>query len=203
VNASGILRIIVSGRLKYASLVEQRYVTTSYTEPVAREVDTTYSGGDADDMRSELASMSVEDFAYDRINDLAVDQPKIEAVGAPVISDDRLRNRIVVKQKYRVRDLWEDGEWTWYPRVLEELSVDRSTSVTETSTFRYEYVVDSNGRTVTIRQSLRSLRDSVDVKDIPEHLTKLSGIWSRKGYGLEPPGAREEKPVMAASTVSH
>ncbi|MDP9192650.1 MAG: DUF3857 domain-containing protein [Acidobacteriota bacterium] len=219
------------------TLVEQRYITTSYSEPVALEIETTYSGGDADDMRSSLASMSAEDFAQNRINDLAFDQPKIETVAAPAISDDRQLNRIVVKERYRVRGLWDDGQWTWYPRVLdqyltrpdtmirkmplafawplhvrqvvtftfpEELSLERSTSVTETSTFRYEYGVDNNGRTVTIRQSLRSLRDSVDVKDVPDHLTKLGGIWSRIGYQLEPPGAqaREEKPVMAASATS-
>jgi hypothetical protein len=218
-----------------STFVEQRYITKSYDEPIALEIDTTYSGGDADGMRSSLASMSIEDFAHERINDLAVDQPKIEAVGVPVISDDRVRNRIVVKEKYRVTGLWDDGQWTWYPRVLEdylnrpdtmirrmplafpwplnvrqvvtftfpeEISVERSTSATETSTFRYEYVVDSNGRTVTIRQSLRSLRDSVDVKDVPEHLTKLSGIWSRIGYRLEPPSAGETHPVVEASAVT-
>jgi hypothetical protein len=218
-----------------STLVEQRYITKSYSEPVALEIDTTYSGGDADGMRSSIASMSIEDFAHERINDLAVDQPKIEAIGVPVISDDRVRNRIIVKEKYRVSGMWDDGQWTWYPRVLEdylnrpdtmirkmplafawpldvrqvvtftfpeELSVDRSTSATETSTFRYEYVVDSNGRTVTIRQSLKSLRDSVDVKDVPDHLTKLSGIWSRIGYQLEPPSAGTTHPVIEASAAT-
>ncbi len=219
-----------------STLVEQSYVTTNYRQPVALEVRTTYAGADADDLRSDLATMSAEDFAHDRINDLAVDQPKIEAVGAPVTSDDRLRNVIVVTEKYRVRELWQDGLWTWYPRVLdsylnrpdtmirkmplafswplnvrqvatftfpEEMSVEKSTAVTETPTFRYEYVVDSNGRTVTIRQSLRSLRDFVDVKDVPDHLTKLSAIWSEIGYRLEPDGARSGQAVSAASAVPH
>jgi transglutaminase-like putative cysteine protease len=219
-----------------STLVEHRYVTKNYDEPVSLEIETTYNGADADDMRSTIASMSAEDFAHDRINELAVDQPKIESVAAPEIRDDREANRIVVVEKYRVPELWSDGSWTWYPRVLdsylnrpdtmirkmplsftwplnvkqiatftfpEEMSIDRSTSVTETPTFRYEYVVDSNGRTVTIRQSLVSMRDSVDVKDVPDHLTKLSAIWSRIGYQLVPPGMPgREAPVLAASATS-
>lgn len=217
------------------TLVEQQYTTTSYTEPTTLEIRTTYSGADADSMRSDLASMSVDDFAHERINDLAADQPKIEAVGAPVIRDDRMRNVLVVTEKYRVRELWDDGQWTWYPRVLdgyltrpdtmirrmplafswplnvqqvatftfpEDKSVEKSTSVTETATFRYEYTIDSNGRSVTIRQSLRSLRDFVDVKDVPDHLTKLSAIWSEIGYRLIPPGAAQRKQVAAATAGS-
>lgn len=212
--------------------VEQRYTTTSYSEPVQLEVKTTYSGADADAMRSDLASMSADDFAQDSINDLAGDQPKIESVAAPVIQDDRERNVIVVTERYRVRELWSDGQWTWYPRVLdsyltrpdtmirrmplafpwplnvrqtatftfpEEMSVEKSTSVTETGTFRYEYVVDSNGKSVTIRQSLRSLRDSVDVNDVPDHLTKLGAIWSEISYRLTPNGAH--KPEVAAAAA--
>ena len=38
----------------------------------------------------------------------------------------------------------------------ETLDVESRTSVTETPAFRYEYAVDSNGKTITIRQSLRS-----------------------------------------------
>ncbi|MFL6246526.1 MAG: DUF3857 domain-containing protein [Thermoanaerobaculia bacterium] len=218
-----------------STVVEQQYTTTSYSEPTLLEVRMTYSGGDADDMRSDLASMSSDDFAHERINDLAVDQPKIEANGAPVIRDDRERNILIVTEKYRVRDLWDDGQWSWYPREVdtylhrpdtmirrmplaftwplnvrqvatftfpEEMSVEKSTSVTESATFRYEYTVDSNGRSVTIRQSLRSLRDFVDVKDVPDHLTKLSAIWSEIGYRLEPPAAREHKPVVAAASAA-
>jgi hypothetical protein len=216
-------------------LVEQHYVTTSYHQPVALEVRTTYRGDDADSMRSDIASESIEDFAHDRINDLAGDQPKIEAVGVPAIQDDRLHNVIVVTEKYRVRELWDGGEWTWYPRVLdaylsrpdtmirkmplafpwplnvrqvatftfpEDTPVEKSTSVTETSTFRYEYTVDSIGRTVTIRQSLHALRDSVDVKDVPEHLTKLGAIWSELGYHLAPPHAGDPEKVATASAVA-
>jgi len=139
------------------------------------------------------------------------------------VRDDRLRNVIVVTEKYRVAGLWKDGHWSWYPRVLEShlrrpdtmirtmplafdypldvrqkvtlnfpenVDVDKSTTVTETPTFRHEYVVDQNGKTVTIRQTLRAKRDYVAAKDVPDHLTKLNAIWSEIGYRLAPEGAR-------------
>jgi hypothetical protein len=213
----------VGTNAKAATRVEQNYTTTRFDAPALLEVRTTYSGGDADAMRSELASLSLEDYAHDRINDLAVDQPKIEADGLPVVKDDRLRNTLVVTERYRLPELWKDGDWTWYPRVLEahllrpdtmirrmplafphplhveqiarfhfpeKLDVEKSTSVTETKTFRYEYDIDSNGKTVVIRQSLRALRDVVEVKDVADHLTQLNAIWSEIGYRLTPDGAR-------------
>jgi hypothetical protein len=205
-----------------ATVVEQTYTTTDYQKPTLLTVKTTFTGAEADAARSQLAALSLEDYAHERINALAFDQPKIAADGLPRVSDDRAKNVIVVTERYRVPELWSDGGWSWYPRVLgshltrpetmirsmplafphplnvrqtvtfnfpEKLDVRKSTSVTETPTFRYESSVDTNGKTVTIRQSLRSLSDAVAVKDIPEHLTKLSAIWSEIGLRLAPPGA--------------
>ena len=207
---------------KAAMRVEQTYTTTAYDAAALLEVRTTYSGADADAMRSELATFSLEDYADDRINALAVDQPKIEAAGAPAVHDDRVKNVIVVTEHYRVPELWTDGHWVWYPRVLEAnllrpetmirsmplafpfpldveqtvrfnfpevVDVEKSTSVTETPTFRYEYDVDSNGKTVMIRQSLVARRDHVRVTDVADHLTKLNAIWSEIGYRVAPAGA--------------
>jgi len=213
-----------------STLVEQTYTTTDYAKPTRLVVKTTYTGNRADAFRSGFSSMSIDDFANTRINELATDQPKIAADGAPRVQDDRLRNVIVVTEAYRVAELWKDGHWTWYPRVLEshlrrpdtmiramplgfdypldvrqkvtfnfpdEVPVEKSTSVTETPTFRYEYVADHNGKTVTIRQSLRARRDFVDVKDVPDHLTKLNAMWSEIGYRLAPEGAQPRSVVQS------
>jgi transglutaminase-like putative cysteine protease len=211
--------------------VDQTYNTTAYAKPTELVVKTTYIGGEADGMRSMLSSLAIEDYASERINALAVDQPKIEAIGLPHIADDRDRNVLIVTERYRIPELWKDGNWTWYPRVLEshlsrpdtmirsmplafdypldveqrvtfnfpeDMRVAKSTSATETPAFRYEYVVDSNGKSVTIRQSLKARGDHVEAKDVAEHLTKLNAIWSEIGYRLVPEGAqpkRAEKPV--------
>ncbi|HEX6100018.1 MAG TPA: DUF3857 domain-containing protein [Thermoanaerobaculia bacterium] len=223
-HTSGLTKIVPNA--KGATHVEQTYTTTDYAKPTLLTVKTTFTGAEADAARSQLATLSLEDYAQERINALAFDQAKIEADGLPHVSDDRLRNMIVVTEKYHVPELWSDGDWSWYPRVLgahmtrpetmirsmplafthplhvrqtvtfnfpEKLDLRKSTSVTETPAFRYESSVDTNGKTVTIRQSLRSLRDSVAVKDVPEHLTKLSAIWSEIGFRLAPPGAVQAK----------
>lgn len=211
-----------------STLVEQTFTITDFAKPTLLTVKTTFTGGRADAMRAHLASLSLEDFASGRINDLATDSPKIEAAGAPKIHDDRSRNTIVVTETYVLRDLWSGGHWTWYPRVLERylrrpdtmirdmplefdhplnirqtatfnfpeaIDVDKSTSVTETPAFRYEYVVDRNGKTVWIKQSLRARRGWVEAKEVPDHLSKISAIWSEIGYRFAVP--RHEQQVAS------
>ena len=230
-TTSALTRVVTN--MNGGVTVDQTYTTTDYRQPTLLTVKTTYSGAEADAVRTGLASLSLEDYAHQRINDLAIDQPKIEAVGLPHVADDRLRNVVVVTEQYRVPELWKDGEWSWYPRILgaqltrpdtmirsmplafahplhvkqtatftfpEEMDVPQHSSVTETPAFRYEYTVDSNGNAVTVRQSLRSRADHVPVQDVPEHLTKLSAIWSDMGVHLAPrgataPPAEEETPV--------
>jgi hypothetical protein len=108
------------------------------------EVTSTYSGRDADDMRAELSGQSLADVAKTHLNRYAADHPRIEALGAPSIDDDRLRDVIVLRERYAIRDLWTNGSWTYYPRAIEQhltrpdtlvrsmpLAVDYPRSVTE------------------------------------------------------------------------
>ena len=232
VRADAISLAAIDAVSRAATRVEQTYETRDYAKPTNLTVKTTYSGGEADGMRSLLGSLAIEDYASDRINELAVDQPKIEAVGLPRVNDDRHKNVLTVTERYRIPELWKDGNWTWYPRVLEshlsrpdtmirsmplafdhpldveqrvtftfpeELRVDQTTAATDTEAFRYEYVVDSSGRSVSIRQSLKAKRDHVDAKDVAEHLTKLNAIWSEIGYRLVPDGA-QPKPAASAKS---
>lgn len=206
-----------------ATLVEQTYTTMDYRQTVLLEMQTTWSGRDADTMRAELAAVSIEDLASTRINRLAIDQPKIEADSLPVVEDDREKNVIVVRERYMLPELWAEGEWSWYPRTLEsfltrpetmirsmplafswplnveqrvtfnfpeDIGVEKSHAVTETDVFRYESIVDSNGRSISLRQSLRARSDAVAAADVAAHLTKLSAISSEIGFRLSPPGAR-------------
>ena len=215
-----------------STLVEQTYTTTDYAKPTILVMKTTFTGFRADAARAELSAMSLEDFAGGRINDLATDQPRIEADGLPRVEDDRARNVITVTEKYRLPALWKEGHWTWYPRVLdahlrrpetmirsmplafdhpldvrqtvtfdfpEEVEVEKSASVVESDSFRYEYSVDRNGRSVYIKQSLRSRRDFVPADEVAEHLTKLNAVWSGIGYRLSPPGAQPAPPAAAST----
>lgn len=84
------------------------------------QVTSTYSGHEADDIRSRLATESLADVAKAHLNRYAADHPRIEALGAPSITDDRLRNVIVLRERYTIHDLWKYGSWTYYPRAVEQ-----------------------------------------------------------------------------------
>lgn len=227
-ETTGLATIVTNER--GLTLIEQTYNTTDYAKPTELQVKTTFTGAEADAMRALLSTLAIEDYAARRINELAADQPKIEALELPRISDDRLRNVIVVTERYRIRELWDGGSWTWYPRVLEShlvrpetmirsmplavdypldveqrvtfnlpeaLGIDKTTSVTQTPALRYESIVDSSGKSVWVRQSLRSRRDHVTADEVADHLTQINAIWSATGYRLAPDGARPEAPGTA------
>jgi transglutaminase-like putative cysteine protease len=114
---------------KGATSIEQTYSVRDFAKPAELAVRSTYSGGDADAMRAELAAMSLDDMARKRINALAADQPRIEAAGLPVVHDDRERNVITIAERYAVRDLFADGSWTWEPRAIEDQLVRPETKI--------------------------------------------------------------------------
>jgi len=120
-------------------------IISSDKQRMTLEVTSTYSGRDADDMRAELSGQSLADVAKTHLNRYAADHPRIEALGAPSIDDDRLRDVIVLRERYAIRDLWTNGSWTYYPRAIEQhltrpetlvrsmpLTVDYPRNVTET-----------------------------------------------------------------------
>ncbi len=214
----------IDGHQEGSVLVEHTYTSTDYDSPAILEVRSTYRGRSADAMRATLATMSLDDLAKEHINRYAADQPKIEAKGKPVISDDRKENVVRVIERYSIRDLWKGGEWTYYPHSIEthlhrpdtmirsmplafdyplnltqkltfnlpdHFNIESADHVVETPAFRYEYGVDSSGKTVTITHSLRALADSVAVKDVPDHLEKMNEIWDDVGYRLTRPDRNE------------
>jgi transglutaminase-like putative cysteine protease len=95
-------------------------IISSDKQRMTLEVTSTYTGGDADAMRAELSGQSLADVAKTHLNRYAADHPRIEALGAPSITDDRLRDVIVLRERYAIRDLWTNGSWTYYPRAIEQ-----------------------------------------------------------------------------------
>ncbi|MBV9494849.1 MAG: DUF3857 domain-containing protein [Acidobacteria bacterium] len=138
----------IATNTKGATSIEQTYTIADFAKPTELVVRSTYSGGDADAMRATFADDSLDDVAKQRINALAANQPRIEAVGLPAIQDDRERNVITVEERYTVRDLFADGSWTWEPRAIEKylagpqtrirtmpLAVDYPLHLTQKATF--------------------------------------------------------------------
>jgi len=139
-ESKGLTPIVIHS---HGSITVEEVISTDQQQMLLA-VTSTYSGRDADAMRAELASESLADVAKKHINRYAADHPRIEALGEPSISDDRIGNVIVLRERYAIHDLWKNGSWTYYPRAIEQqlsrpetlvrsmpLSVDYPRDVTE------------------------------------------------------------------------
>lgn len=111
------------------------------------DVTSTYSGRDADALRSKLASESLADVAKDHLNRYAADHPRIEALGQPSIADDRSRNVVVLHERYTIRDLWKKGTWTYYPRAVEQ-HLTRPDTLVRAMPLAIEYPMDVSERLI-------------------------------------------------------
>jgi len=102
-----------------STLIEQTYAARDYSSPVILDVVTTYRGGDADLFRASLVSDSLADIGRDRLNRYAADHPKIDPLCMPRIADDRDRNVITLRERYRIRELWKNGAWAYTPHAID------------------------------------------------------------------------------------
>ena len=206
-ETNGLATIVT--KQKGSTVVAMTYTTRSWDGPTELVVKTTYSGGDADQVRDDLASMTVADLAKQRINKRAADQPKIAAAGPLKIDDDRDRNVIVLTERYTIRDFWRNGSFAFNPHAIEDrlkapdtvirempLAIDFPLAIheqvvfhlpsavkiegagdsVETPALRYRSSVDDAGQTVTIDYDLRTLKDGIAAKDVPDHLGKVNSL---------------------------
>ncbi|HEX9161464.1 MAG TPA: DUF3857 domain-containing protein [Thermoanaerobaculia bacterium] len=120
------------------TVVEEIYSARDASSPTTLVVHSTYTGTDADLMRSELSSMASDEIARERINRYAADHPSIAAVAPPSIADDRAKNTIVITERYSIRDLWKRGEWTYYPRAIEP-SLDKPKTIIRSMPLAFDY----------------------------------------------------------------
>ena len=147
--------VVINTRRRASMLIDETYEATARDAATELTVRSTYTGADADSLRADLEAMSSADLARDRINHYASDHPSIRPLAAPRVSDDRLRNVIVVTEKYSIPNLFRRGEWTHYPRALENalekpesiirsmpLAIDYPLDVTEKATFRFPASVE-------------------------------------------------------------
>ncbi len=201
------------------TLVEQTYTAQDYISPVTLDIVTTYRGGDADAFRSSLVSDSISDLARDHLNRYAADHPKIEVAGLPGIRDDRDRNVITLRERYRIRGLWKNGEWSYtahaiaahlqlpdrrirtmplafdYPldltermtlRLPDHLAIDEDHDEVETSAFRFESKVKSEGNAIVATYHIAGLRDGVPAAAVADHLIKLNDVNDSLTLSIDP-----------------
>jgi transglutaminase-like putative cysteine protease len=177
------------------------------------DVTEIYRGADADVMRADLSAMTRAELAKQRINLFAADHPRIRRASPPGVSDDRVRNVIVIRERYVVERPWKDGAWMYVPRAIEShlalpetlirtmpLAIDYPLNLTQRVTFNVgrpldpsEVIKDTpalhyersvNERTVTY--TLRTKTDAVAARDVADHIAALNAVDDDLAFEFEP-----------------
>lgn len=190
------------------------------------EVTSTYRGRDADDLRADFSDRSPADYAKQRLNRFAADHPRIKRAAMPVVTDDRQRDVIVVRERYAVHRVWSDGAFTFVPRTIEEhlarpdtlirsmpLAVDYPIDITERLTVRGaarpeagDAVTDTpalhyerHAADGTVTWLLRSKKDAVAVAEVADHLATLNALDEELSITV---GARTQAAALTPWVVS-
>jgi transglutaminase-like putative cysteine protease len=82
--------------------VREVYDVSNAARPARLEVETTYLGADADRMRATLAAERLAEVARGWLNDYAQSEPTIRSDRDVEVSDDRLQNRVVIREHYLI-----------------------------------------------------------------------------------------------------
>jgi len=105
-----------------ASAPEERSETTvsvASDGAAALDVTTTFLRGRADDMRDELASKPLKDIGERYTNYYQSEFPDVEVAQPIEMTDERLDNRVTVREHYRVPKFWRDGERSLYTEATD------------------------------------------------------------------------------------
>jgi len=116
-------------------------------KPATYNIVSEFDGYYADDMRETLATRSHERLQKDYSNYYADTYPKIQPARDLETFDDTKRNRVVVKEFYKVPDIWVPNEKdqtdnvVFYPSLLTD-SIKKPSSPQRTMPLRVNYPVD-------------------------------------------------------------
>lgn len=78
------------------------------------DVTTVFARGRADEMRDNLTSESMKELAERYANFYQAEFPDVEVTTPLSLQDERLANRISIREHYRVPKFWRDGERSLY-----------------------------------------------------------------------------------------
>ena len=157
-------------RSRASTRIEETYTATTL------EVTSTYAGRSADELRARLSSTSAAEYAKERINLFAADHPRIAAAMKPEISDDRLRNVMVVRERYTIGNLWKNGSWTYVPHAI-AAHLDLPDTRIRSMPLAIDYPLDITDR-VILRGAAR-IEALDDVKETPAFRFEQKTEWRR------------------------
>jgi Domain of Unknown Function with PDB structure (DUF3857)/Transglutaminase-like superfamily len=126
-------------------VIEQTYDVADEAQPATMDVVATYRGRDADDLRTRLATTSIADLGREHLNRYAADHPRVESIGTPKVTDDRDTDVIVVREHYRIRDLFTNGTLIYSPRSI-DLFLKRPETRIRSTPLAFEYPLDITQR---------------------------------------------------------
>jgi hypothetical protein len=127
-GVSGLTTIDNPSLPRPAVEVVESYKVKSYGSSVHLEVKTTLRGHKADEMRSDIATRPVADFAKSYINHYAHDDPDIKAAAPPRFEDDREKNVLVVSEAYELPKFWSGTSRDFHAwAIAEKLSKPKIT----------------------------------------------------------------------------
>jgi transglutaminase-like putative cysteine protease len=135
----------IATRDKGGIVIEQTYDVADEAQPANMDVVATYRGRDADDLRARLATTSIADLGREHLNRYAADHPRIESLGTPKVADDRDRDVVVVREHYRIRDLFTNGAVIYSPRSL-DLCLKRPATRIRSTPLAFDYPLDLTQR---------------------------------------------------------
>ncbi len=110
-NDSLIDMVLPEASMTSIKTVEDFYVYDYYS-PVDHEIVTTYTGAEADYMRRLVATNSRDSLSNDFLNYMAKIYPGISFQEKISVADDKLNNKLILTEKYRINDYFSADKGT-------------------------------------------------------------------------------------------
>lgn len=106
-NATALAALKPSGFAESSIEVAEAYDFQNYAGNVSLRVHTTYRGGEADNLRSSLASHSQDEIRKSYLNYYARAYPHIKPGNPPRFQDDRAKNVLICDESYVISEFWQ------------------------------------------------------------------------------------------------
>jgi hypothetical protein len=103
-------RVAGSGLNACRTEITETFLLDDYRGGAVLNVVSHYHGRDAESVRSYFADVSRESIERGCLDHYATDYPSIEVLAPIAFEDDEARNRVTVRESYRIRDLWKPRE---------------------------------------------------------------------------------------------
>jgi transglutaminase-like putative cysteine protease len=110
------------------TVTKETYTAVHFDAPALLEVVTTYYGEDANEIRMTLAEQTLAELSKSYLNYYSETDPAIISDGLLRVSDDQNTNTLILTEKYRIPDFWNDRSRWFIPGFIQARLTRPSTS---------------------------------------------------------------------------